>query len=280
MTQDGQERIEIITPRHRYFGKRDSSLAFFLGGRETLYLCDSCLHFFSSPDHLQQHLARCSNAFWIPGDEIYRDDVRSFCVFEIDGRKPQCAVFARRLCLLTKLFLVDKVTLDDVHFFCFNALFDVDDEGFHFSGYFSKEWRIGSDNINTLSCVMVLPPSRSKGYGGFLVRLSYEIARTEGMVGTPERPLSRSGNVLFRKVWKDEVLYAVFGLSEQGVPVTVNELSHRSGLIIEDVLVALHDLDVLFSVGRQGPLLVVDTEAREKCMRHRLDSEKLLWTPA
>lgn len=209
---------------------------------------------------------------------MYRDRARKVCVYELDGRKPQCAIMARRLCLLTKLFLVDKVTLDDVHFFSFNALFEVDDEGFHFAGYFSKEWKSSSSCINTLSCVMVLPPFRAKGYGGFLVRLSYEIARSESMVGTPERPLSKSGNALFRKVWRDEVLFAVFALEEKGTPVTVNELSKQSGLIIEDILVALHDLDVLFSVGKQGPLLVVDAAEKERCSRRRLEKEKLHWT--
>lgn len=270
--------IEVVTPRHVFCGLADDSVISFFGHSRTVYLCDSCLCTFAAADHLQQHIQRCNNAFWIPGDEVYRDPARRVSIFALDGRKPQCAVFARRLCLLTKLFLVDKVTLDDVHFFSFNALFEVDDEGFHFAGYFSKEWKNSSNCINTLSCVMVLPPFRSKGYGGFLVRLSYEIGRSESMVGTPERPLSKSGNVLFRKVWRDEILFAVFALAEKGTPVTVNELSRHSGLIVEDVLVALHDLDVLFSVGKQGPLLVVNAAEKERCQRCRLDKEKLCWT--
>ncbi|KAK7202342.1 acetyltransferase [Novymonas esmeraldas] len=273
-------RVQVVTPRHTFCGEAEPSVLPFFGGGRTVYLCDSCLTTFNRADHLQQHLQRCGNAFWIPGDEVFRDERRQLCVFEMDGRRPQCAALARRLCLLTKLFLVDKVTLDDVHFFSFNALFEVDDEGFHFAGYFSKEWRSSSSCINTLSCVMVLPPFRSKGYGGFLVRLSYEIARVEGMVGTPERPLSRSGNALFRKVWRDEVLLAVFALEERGTPVTVNELSKVSSLIIEDVLVALHDLDVLFSVGKQGPLLVVNESEKARLAERRLDTERLHWASA
>lgn len=273
-------RITVTTPRHTFCGVAEPSIAGFFSGDQTIYLCDSCLSVFNVRDHLQEHLHRCGNAFWIPGDEVYRDEGRRLCVFELDGRKPQCAAFARRLCLLTKLFLVDKVTLDDVHFFAFNALFEVDDEGFHFAGYFSKEWKSSSSCINTLSCVMVLPPFRSKGYGGFLVRLSYEIARVEGMVGTPERPLSRSGNALFRKVWRDEVLFAVFALEDRGTPVTVSELSKVSGLIVEDVLVALHDLDVLFSVSKQGPLLVVNASEKAGVAACCLDREKLRWTSA
>ncbi|KAG5490878.1 hypothetical protein JKF63_01000 [Porcisia hertigi] len=269
--------VRVVTPRHTFFGSAERTLASFFNEEDTVYLCDSCLRTFTEKNNLQQHLLRCGNAFWIPGDEVYREKERSFCVFAIDGRKSQCSALARRLCLLSKLFLVDKVTLDDVHFFSFNALFEVDDEGFHFVGYFSKEWTSSSSCINTLSCVMVLPPFRSKGYGGFLVRLSYEIARMEGRVGTPERPLSKSGNALFRKIWREEILFAVFTLEERGIPVTVNELSKVSSLIIEDVLVALHDLDVLFSVGRQGPLLVVNVSEKARLPQRRLAAERLLW---
>ncbi|KAG5464559.1 hypothetical protein LSCM1_00750 [Leishmania martiniquensis] len=274
------DAVRVVSPRHCFFSEAKRTEVSFVKEGGTIYLCDSCLAMFADPGHLQQHLQSCSYAFWIPGDEIYRDEGRRFCVFALDGRKPQCAVLARRICLLSKLFLVDKVTLDDVHFFSFNALFEVDDEGFHFVGYFSKEWTSSLSCINTLSCVMVLPPFRSKGYGGILVRLSYEIARMEGMVGTPERPLSKSGNALFRKVWREEVLSAVFALEERGATVTVGELSKASSLIIEDVLVALQDLDVLFSVGKQGPLLVVNASEEARVLERRLDAERLYWAIA
>ncbi|KAG5489881.1 hypothetical protein GH5_00764 [Leishmania sp. Ghana 2012 LV757] len=272
--------VRVVSPRHIFCGVAErTEVSFFIQG-DTIYLCDSCLSVFADAGHLQQHLQSCSYAFWIPGDEVYRDEARRFCVFSLDGRKPQCVALARRICLLSKLFLVDKVTLDDVHFFSFNALFEVDDEGFHFVGYFSKEWASCSSCINTLSCVMVLPPYRSKGYGSILVRLSYEIARMEGMVGTPERPLSKGGIALFRKVWREEVLFAVFTLEERGTPVTVSELSKVSSLIIEDVLVALQDLHILFSVGKQGPLLVVSASEKARLLQRRLAAEKLYWTSA
>ncbi|GET93814.1 acetyltransferase, putative [Leishmania tarentolae] len=272
--------VQVVSPRHSFCGVAEHTVSSLFNHDSTVYLCDSCLCTSGHAGHLQKHLQRCSNAFWIPGDEIYRDEERQFCVFVLDGRKAQCAAMARRICYLSKLFLIDKVTLDDVHFFSFNALFEVDDEGFHFVGYFSKEWTSSSSCMNTLSCVMVLPPFRSKGYGSLLVRLSYAIARVEGIVGTPERPLSKSGNALFRKVWREEVLFAVFALEERGTPITVGELSKVSSLIVEDVLVALQDLDVLFSVGRQGPLLVVNTSEKRKLLQRRLPAEMLYWTSA
>lgn len=271
--------VEIITPYFRFAAVREDSVTPFLGEGDTHYLCDACLSFFRSRRHLEEHLRNCANVFWIPGNEIYRSKSGSFCVFEIDGRKPQNAVYARRLGILTKFFLPEKVTLDDVHFFSFNCLYETDDRGFHFAGYFSKEWKNSQSCVNTLSCVMVLPPYRSRGYGSFLVELSYEIARRDGMTGTPERPLSRSGKALFRKAWKKEVLRAVVELDEEKTPVTVNSLCTKSGLIIEDVLVALHDLHAMYTVGKQGPLLVLDESTRSLAKRRRLCTDMLQWSP-
>lgn len=270
--------LEIVTPRHLFTAKQDDTVCQLLNEYTKLFLCDSCLSFFSSADHLKEHCMTCANAFWIPGSEIYRDASRGFIVFEIDGRKFQGVPFARRLGMLTKFFLPDKVTLDDVHFFAFNTLFEVDDYGFHFAGYFSKEWKNSSCCINTLSCVMVLPPYRSKGYGSLLAELSYAIARQENMSGTPERPLSRSGKALFRRVWQREVLQAILVLEERGQPVTLNAICETSSLIVEDVLVALHDLGVLYTVGKQGPLIVLGRDrAREAVRSGKLSSEKLQW---
>ncbi|KAJ1986905.1 Histone acetyltransferase [Dimargaris cristalligena] len=70
-----------------------------------------------------------------PGDEIYRD--RHLSIFEVDGRKNK--VYCQNLCLLAKMFLDHKTLYYDVEPFLFYILTEVDDEGCHFVGYFSKE---------------------------------------------------------------------------------------------------------------------------------------------
>lgn len=271
-----EDEFEVLTSNDRYFSEGDGSY-FLFSEKNKIYLCDSCLCVFLTCSHLKTHSKECPYAYRIPGQEIYRCPKRKLCAFEIDGRKHMSAFYARRLSILTKLFLPDKVTLDDVHFFAYTALFEVNDFGFHFVGYFSKEWQNSRGCCNTLSCIMVLPPFKGKGYGSFLAELSYEIGRRELSVGTPERPLSWSGKQLFRRIWKEEVLRAIDTLESHNIPTTISSLSKLSGLIVEDALIGLKDSDVLFTFSRQGPLIVIDAKTLPRIKKRRISRSFLLW---
>jgi len=54
-----------------------------------------------------------------------------------------------------------------------------------------------------LACIMVLPPHQRKGYGRFLIALSYYMSATiDDLVCTPERPLSQLGAISYKSYWK------------------------------------------------------------------------------
>jgi histone acetyltransferase MYST1 len=62
----------------------------------------------------------------------------------------------------------------DVSTFLFYVVTEEDEDGCHMVGYFSKE-RLMTNDFN-LACIMVLPPYQRRGFGKFLIALSYELS--------------------------------------------------------------------------------------------------------
>ena len=103
------------------------------GKQPKLWLCEYCLKYMKFERTYVKHLAECS---WRqpPGKEIYRKGKIS--VFEVDGKDHK--IYCQNLCLLAKLFLDHKTLFFDVEPFWFYVLTEVDQEGCHIVGYFSK----------------------------------------------------------------------------------------------------------------------------------------------
>ena len=93
---------------------------------------------------------------------------KQLAVFDFDFVIIQ--VYCQNMCLLAKLFLDHKTLYFDVEPFLFYVLTEVDCEGAHFVGYFSKEKE--SPEGNNVACILTLPPYQRKGYGKFLIAFS------------------------------------------------------------------------------------------------------------
>jgi ribosomal protein S18 acetylase RimI-like enzyme len=179
-----------------------------------------------------------------PGKRVYRQDqgegkpILSF--WEIDGQNFK--MYCQNLCLLAKLFLDHKTLYFDVEPFLFYVLTEsIDGDKTHdIVGYFSKE-KVSVDDYN-LACILTLPAYQRKGYGSFLISMSYELSRRQGIFGTPERPLSDLGQVSYRSYWSRVVLET---LQANRTNLSVKDLSALLMFREADIVSALQSLNMV-----------------------------------
>ena len=242
-----------------------------------LYICEFCLKYMNSDFVAWRHKLKCP-AKHPPGDEIYRDG--SISVFEVDGRKNP--VYCQNLCLLAKLFLGSKTLYYDVEPFLFYVMTEYDEYGCHFVGYFSKEKRPSS--LNNVSCILTLPIHQRKGYGNLLISFSYLLTLVEGKTGSPEKPLSDMGLVSYRNYWR---LVLSYELVDKKTPISIVDLSERTGMTADDIVAALEGLRALV----RDPIthsyaLRLDHDYFRQCIEDweskqyvNINRDALVWTP-
>ncbi|KAK9260887.1 hypothetical protein V1519DRAFT_172011 [Lipomyces tetrasporus] len=254
--------------------------------RSLLYICEFCLKYMPSEYVNWRHQIKCPMRH-PPGDEIYRAGRVS--IFEVDGRKNP--MYCQNLCLLAKLFLGSKTLYYDVEPFLFYIMTETDEHGCHFVGYFSKEKR--NTSSYNVSCILTLPIHQRKGYGNFLISFSYLLTRTEGKIGTPEKPLSDLGLLSYRNYWKHTLCYELRdlfthpGQGAEGIKkASIMELSSRTGMTPDDVICGLEALNALVRDQETGTYAVrVDRALIERHIAHweakgyiNLEPDKLIWT--
>ncbi|PWW74536.1 hypothetical protein C7212DRAFT_298266 [Tuber magnatum] len=242
-----------------------------------LWICEFCLKYMNSEYVGWRHKMKCESRH-PPGDEVYRDG--SISVFEIDGRKH--SLYCQNLCVLAKLFLGSKTLYYDVEPFLFYVMTECDEFGMHFVGYFSKEKRITSQH--NVSCILTLPIHQRKGYGNLLIAFSYLLTRHENKTGSPEKPFSDLGLLSYRNYWKLTLCYE---LRNQSAPVTIVQLSQRTGMTPDDVICGLEALNALvrdpvtgiYALRIDYPALEAHIQKWEAKGYVKLNPAALVWTP-
>ncbi|GAC99261.1 histone acetyltransferase [Pseudozyma hubeiensis SY62] len=200
-----------------------------------LWICEFCLKYMKSRFMAQRHRLKCKMRH-PPGDEIYRDG--NICVYEVDGRKNK--IYCQNLCLLAKMFLDHKTLYYDVEPFLFYIVTEGDSSGDHFVGYFSKEKR-SPMNYN-VSCIMTLPVRQRRGWGNFLIDISFLLSKKEGRTGSPEKPLSDLGLLSYRNYWTLAVFYYLRIAPDE---VTMDDISRATAMQLEDIFYVLAEKDMI-----------------------------------
>lgn len=131
------------------------------------------------------------------------------------------------------------------------------------TGFFSKE-KLSWDS-NNLACILIFPPYQRRGLGSVLIAVSYEIARRQGVLGGPEKPISPLGRGAYARYWGGVVSRWILdvgvredagsaagtrggragkGKLKKEVLVGVEEISRGTWIAEEDVVGALREMGV------------------------------------
>ncbi|XP_066147904.1 histone acetyltransferase KAT8 [Euwallacea fornicatus] len=246
------------------------------GRQSKLWICEYCLKYMRLEKSYRYHMSECT---WRQpvGKEIYRKGTLS--VYEVDGKDHK--VYCQNLCLLAKLFLDHKTLYFDVEPFLFYILCEVDKQGAHIVGYFSKEKE--SPDGNNVACILTLPPYQRQGYGKLLIAFSYELSRLEGAVGSPEQPLSDLGKLSYRSYWSWVLLEI---LRDFRGTLSIKDLSQMTSITQTDIISTLQSMNMVkYWKGQHvicvTPKLVEEHIRSSHYKRPRLcvDSSALRWTP-
>ncbi|CAF0751279.1 unnamed protein product [Rotaria sp. Silwood1] len=247
-----------------------------------LYICEFCLKYMKCEQVYDRHCKKCI-ACHPPANEIYHKDDLS--VFEVDGNVNR--IYCQNLCLLAKLFLDHKTLYYDVEPFLFYVLTKNDSNGCHFIGYFSKEKHCPQKY--NLSCITVLPNCQRRGYGRFLIELSYLLSQKEGQVGTPERPLSTLGAQTYESYWKIKIIeQLLMYYNENKQKCLLKMIMNETGMACDDIIETLQNLGVLTMKSNGKPVITADITQLETILKNdkikhahwvSIDSEYLRFTP-
>ncbi|KAH8387641.1 hypothetical protein KR093_008476, partial [Drosophila rubida] len=246
------------------------------GKARVLYVCEYCLKYMLLEKSYRYHMSECRRR-QPPGDEIYRKGTIS--IFEVNGKKEP--LYCQLLCLMAKLFLDHKGLFFDMDPFFFYVLCEIDKEGSHIVGYFSKEKR----SYNNVACILVLPPHQRKGYGKLLIAFSYVLSRKEGIIGSPEIPLSDMGRLSYRSYWAYTLLELMKGRSS-AEQTSIEELSNESGITRDDIIYTLQSMKMIKYWKGQNVICVTAKTIHEhlqlpqfKRPKLTIDPNLLYWKP-
>mmetsp|Transcript_32080 Transcript_32080/g.59720 ORF Transcript_32080/g.59720 Transcript_32080/m.59720 type:complete len:457 (-) Transcript_32080:160-1530(-) len=233
-----------------------------------LFFCEFCLKFFGLKSELRRHSQKCT---WThpPGNEIYRskDQNIEVAMFEVDGGKE--IIYTQNICYIAKLFLDHKTLWEDTTPFLFYVLTEVTPRGCCVVGYFSKEKSTELvSHGNNVACILTLPCHQRKGFGKFLISLSYELSKLEGKTGSPEEPISDLGQQAYNSYWKGVILDILADPKHE--EITIHQISQMTSMTYKHIEQTLKALDIIQYDSSEGYMISVPNSL----IKSHLDKKK------
>lgn len=103
--------------------------------------------------------------------------------------------------------------------------------------------QVSTEGYN-LACILTFPQYQKAGYGKFIISLSYELTKREGITGSPEKPLSDLGKVSYRSYWTHVLMNLLANYDTQS-NLSINDISSMTGIKTEDLISTLQSLDMI-----------------------------------
>ncbi|CAZ79634.1 unnamed protein product [Tuber melanosporum] len=210
---------------------------------ERIYVCEHCFSYTLEASELLLHKPFCLLSEEPLGKLVYAHN--GFSIYEVDGEEH--TLFCQCLSLFAKLFLDTKSISYDVEPFLFYTLVEDQQGRKRIVGFFSKEKMSWDGNI--LACILIFPPYQRRGLGKILISFSYVLARGEGKIGGPEKPLSDLGQRGYRSYWTSVLAAAILNRKLKK-PITITDLSQETWIHQEDVVATLRSMG---AIGRGAP---------------------------
>ena len=113
------------------------------------------------------------------------------------------------------------------------------------------------------------------------MQFSYELSKREGILGSPEKPLSDLGYASYIAFWSRELarVFTNTAFKYKSHTFTLEGLQEITGFRADDILLALKDMNLIEAQRKRDGAFVIPLEAaREWASKHKIDTEPLIDT--
>ncbi len=133
-----------------------------------------------------------------------------------------------------------------------------------------------------LACILTFPAYQRKGYGRFIISMSYELSKKEQKVGSPEKPLSDLGAISYRSYWASVIMKILEDW--EGDSISTMDIIKLTSFVADDITTTLQTLGLLKTL--PGGYVLMRDENKFAALRKKfpirgphVDPSKLHWAP-